>query len=123
MGVVGAALYFWISPVGATIVWSLAVFLLLLSFVSPSVYDTSEELVGYLASRLTTGIGLAVLVGVYATVFWPGAVLMRLRGRDPMNRRFPSPGTTNWKTRTGFGADPELYTRQYTRPHGEVPDA
>lgn len=123
MGLVGAALYAFVNPVGAMVVWGLAAFFLLLALVSPSVYETLGELVTYLASRLTTGIGLLVLIGVWALIFVPAAWLLRLRGRDPLRRRFPMPGSSNWKTRIGYGDDPEIYTRQYTRPHGEVPDA
>jgi len=101
----------------AAIVWALAAFFLALALISASVYETSQTLVTHAASRVTTVLGLAALVLVYALVFVPGRLLLRLRGRDPMNRRFPSAGKTNWNTRVDFGAEPRLYTRQYTRPH------
>jgi hypothetical protein len=117
MGLVGAAFYHFERTTAATVVWTLAAFLLALARLSPSVYETSQALVTHLASRATTGIGLVVLSLVYLVVFVPGRIYLRLRGRDPMNRGFPAAGVTNWHTRVGYGADSKLYAKPYSHAH------
>ena len=46
-----------------------------------------------------------------------GNLLERLRGIDPLNRRFPTGGRSNWIERDA-APDPALYAKQYSGPHG-----
>jgi hypothetical protein len=67
-------------------------------------------------SRLTAPIGWVVshlvLVLVFAAVVTPLAVLLRLLGRDPLNRRPDPRATTYWVDRR-TDSDPRRYFRQF----------
>jgi hypothetical protein len=125
MAVAGGVLYALGRPTAALVVWSLAVFFTALAVLAPSIHATLDALIARAVARIMSGIGLAILVLVYGLIFVPGRLLLRLRRVDPMNRRFPAGGRSNWIERTDRQGDPEMYTRQYTRPHAGadgVPD-
>jgi len=113
----GAVMYALGHATAALVVWSLAVFLTALFLVAPSIHATLDSLVARAASRVTSAIGLAILVLVYGLIFVPGRLLLRVRKVDPMNRRFPGGGRSNWVERTDLQGDVLMYSRQYTRPH------
>jgi hypothetical protein len=123
MAVAGGVLYALGHATAALVVWSLAVFFSAAALFAPSIHATLDALVARAASRVTSAIGLAVLVLVYGLIFVPGRLLLRARRIDPMNRRFPGDGRSNWIERTDLQGDALMYTRQYTRPHGTADGA
>jgi hypothetical protein len=101
----------------ATIVGSLAGLVLLLALVSPGTLHTLQEAVNRAGAWVATGIGLGLLTIVYFTVFWLGALWLKLLRIDPLNRAFPGDGGSNWIDRVGYGKDKLIYGKPYTLPH------
>ena len=66
--------------------------------------------------RLTVPVGACIqvllLCLVYYAVLTPVGLLMRVLGRDPMNRRFDANAASYWAPRRHHG-DPRRYFRQY----------
>jgi len=58
----GAVMYALGHATAALVVWSLAVFLTALFLVAPSIHATLDSLVARAASRVTSAIGLAILL-------------------------------------------------------------
>ncbi len=103
--------------VAGAILLGLASVLVLLAVVAPAVLATLQELAERISVRLASGIGVVILTLVYYSLFLAGSLWLRLRGRDPLDRRFPGDGSSNWIERQGYGDDPALYTKPYTHPH------
>jgi hypothetical protein len=116
-----AAFMFWRGHTTlAAVLGVMMLIVLTLSLVAPSVLHTFQEMVDKLGGLIGSGLGLISLTIVYYLVFFPGAVLNRLFGSDPLERRFPQPGKSNWVHRVGYGADPGIYAKLFTRPHGNT---
>ena len=94
---------------------------LLLALFAPGPLHTLQTAIERLVTWLATGLGLALLTLIYFTVFLGGALWLRLRSIDPLNRTFPGRSRSNWIERTGYGTDDALYSKLYSRPHGEEP--
>lgn len=109
----------WAWP--ARLVLGAAAFLAVLAVVAPGVVETLDRASVRLGRAIGTGVGAVVLTLIYHSVFLAGGAWLRLRGGDPLHRRFPVGGTSNWVEREGFGVDRTLYAKQWTRPHGSTP--
>jgi hypothetical protein len=118
MGAGAALLYFFGHRTAATILGSLAGVVVVLAVVAPGALHTLQELINRLVKWFATTLGLVLLTLVYFTVFCPGALWLRLRSIDVLNRSFPSGGQSNWIDRVGYGTEKLLYEKPYTRPHG-----
>jgi len=54
-----------------------------------------------------------LLVTAFFLLVTPISLLLRLFGRDPLQRRFDARKSTYWQERPQAPADPTRYTRQY----------
>lgn len=115
---VGAVLLHLGYTVPGTILCVLAGLQVALAIVAPAASQTLQELGARLGRRVGTVLGVIMLTLVYYSVFLGGGLWLRIRRIDPLKRRFPTHSRSNWVDRVGFGADPTLYGKQYTRPHG-----
>ena len=118
MGAGAALLYYFGHTTAATIVGILAGVVVVLAYAAPGALHTLQELGRRLGAWVATMVGLVLLTLVYFAVFFPGALWLRLRGIDVLNRTFPSQGKSNWIDRIDYGTDNVLYEKPYTRPHG-----
>ena len=50
---------------------------------------------------------------IFFLVVTPTGILMRLTGRDPLNRRFERSASTYWITRTPPGPEPDTMKNQF----------
>jgi hypothetical protein len=113
----GAVLWALGHPVLAAVPLGLAVVVGVLALVAPSALATFETLVARAGQLLGNALGAVALALMYCTAFTFGGLWLRLRGIDPLNRRFPTAGRSNWIERVP-SADPALYAKQYSGPHG-----
>jgi hypothetical protein len=122
MGAAAALFYFLGHRTAATVLCSLAAVVLVLAVVAPGALHTLQELIERLVGWFASTLGLVLLTVVYFTVFLPGALWLRLRRVDLLNRAFPGRGKSNWIERIDYGTDNLLYQKPYTRPHGRGGD-
>jgi len=122
MGAAAALFYFLGHRTTASVLGILAGVVVALAIVAPAALHTLQELVRRLGGWIASTLGLVLLTVVYFLVFFPGALLLRLRRIDLLNRAFPSQGKSNWIERVGYGTDKLLYHKPYTRPHGQGDD-
>lgn len=116
-----AAFMFWRGHTTlAAVLGVMMLLVLILSVAAPSTLHTFQQMIDKLGGLIGSGLGLVALTIVYYLVFFPGAVLNRLFGQDPLERRFPQPGKSNWIHRVGYGTDPSIYEKLFTRPHGST---
>ena len=98
----------------AWIVLGLGGFVLLLGLIHPPAYRPLHSF-GRLLGR---GVGqlllYLLLVPFYYLFFFPAALYLRLRGRDPMHRGFRPPGVTYWIPRRQ-PPPPGIYERQFLK--------
>jgi hypothetical protein len=66
----------------------------------------------YVAFPIGLVVSYALLAFVYLVVFTPMGLLLRLLGRDPLQRNLDSARTTYWVEHP-TGGDPSRYFRQY----------
>ncbi len=114
MGIIGFLLYRWIKhETMAIVVWSLAGVVLLSSWFVPPVFKAIERFGQKLGHWAGTGLTWLLLVPFFYVVFVPGRLVMRLLGKDPMQRGFPTPETTCWSPRK-TKLDASHYRRQFS---------
>ncbi|MBU0676599.1 MAG: hypothetical protein KJ626_00650 [Verrucomicrobia bacterium] len=65
----------------------------------PPVFDAIERFGKWLGHILGTGVTWLVLVPFYYLCFVPGRVILRMQGKDPMHREFPTDAETYWIAR------------------------
>jgi len=120
MGVIGAILLgLFGHRIVAFVVWGLAAVILILGLAAPPVYrhvDRFGQLIGRAVGGLLTTV---LLTPFYYLVFFPGALLLRLQGRDPLHRPPLEPGRTGWIPRRQ-APTPESYARQFLREDREA---
>jgi hypothetical protein len=117
MAAVAAFLFFIGRSTAATILCALTATIGILALVAPGTLQTLQEVGTRVGIAVGTGLGLGLLTLVYCSVFVAGAVWLRIRHIDLLNRSFPSHGESNWIDRVDYGTDKRLYAKQYTRPH------
>lgn len=98
------------------IVIGIGLVLTTLAVLAPSAYQTIQELMVRLGALVSTGIGAVLLTLVYFTVFAAGSGYLRLRGKDPLDRKTDAGRMTNWIDRDLQPA-PSTYAKQYSLPH------
>lgn len=110
-------LFYFNHLVAAAVICLLSVLAVTLALVAPGPFHTFQEIGRRAGVWVGTGIGMFLLTLVYLLVFVPGGLLLRIAHIDPLNRRFPTRGKTNWLDRINYGEDKLLYRKSYTRPH------
>lgn len=112
----GASLLWFLKPISVLprVMGALGAFLLLLWLSHPIAYSRVQALMAHLLQGLASLITLPVLLLAYFLLLTPIAVLMRLRGRDPLNSRRPSPAaTTEWRQPQPRPHDEEFFRVQF----------
>jgi hypothetical protein len=104
----------------ATVLGAMACVVLLMALFAPGPLHTLQTGIERLVRWLATGLGLVLLTIVYFSVFLGGAIWLKLLRVDMLNRSFPGRGRSNWIDRIGYGTDKALYSKLYSRPHGDV---
>ena len=96
----------------AWVVLGVAGFLLISGLWIAPLFNAVERFLARFARWIGLGLTWLLLVPFFFLVFVPARVLLALRGKDPMRRRFPSNETTAWITRPPK-RNAESYRRQY----------
>lgn len=113
MGVIGFILLKWIGhPTFAKVVWGLAGVVLVLGLAAPRAYRPIHGFGQWLGRAIGALLTYVLLVPLYFLVFTPAALILRLQGRDPMQRQPRDRQYTCW-VRRDRAATPESYTRQF----------
>ncbi len=113
MGVIGFVLFQWIGHhTFARVIWGLAGLILVLGLIAPAAYRPIHRFGQWLGGAVGVLLTWVLLVPLYYLVFTPGALLLRLQGRDPMHRRLRDIKFTCWIPRTRQ-ATTESYDRQF----------
>jgi len=93
------------------IVWTLAAFVLVGGWFAPPIFHAIERFGLGVANYFMIGLNWALLVPFFYLCFFPGRILLKLRGIDPMDRVFPDPRESFWIARKPV--DAEQYKRQH----------
>jgi hypothetical protein len=109
---VGAFFYFKGKPVAAGILWSIGALLLISGFLIPSLFAKIEKAGRWFGKGVGTAITWLLLVPMFYLVFVPGRLILRIRGIDPMCRKFPTDAPTYWVPRKPV-VNLDEYKRQF----------
>jgi hypothetical protein len=119
LGAVGVVLFFALGhAVLAWVVWGLGGLCLMLGLLHPPSYRPLHRFGQILGRGVGQLLVHLLLVPFYYLFFFPVAAYLRLRGRDPMHRRFRPPDLTYWIPHR-HAAPPGIYERQFLKedPH------
>ncbi len=97
----------------AIVVASIAVVVTLASLISVRARSTVESATEWLAAWAGRFISFLVLTIVYALIFVPISLVLRLRGREPLQMRFASGRDTYWDPIIRPVSARKLYTRPF----------
>jgi hypothetical protein len=111
-GLVGALRWRRGHTTSAEVLWGLGAALLLVFLAAPRARRHLYIGWMYAVFPIAFTVSHAVLGALYFLVLTPVGLLMRLLGRDPMQRRFDRAATTYW-TPHAPAEDTERYFRQY----------
>ena len=78
----------------------------------PSFFLAFEKAGRKFGQWVAIGVTWLLLVPFYYLCFVPGRIVILLTGKDPLNRRFPSPSATLWVPRPPV-KDPAQYRKQF----------
>ena len=114
LAAVGAGLFFGLhhkAMAGAA--WAMGALVWISGLWIPRLFKAIERL----GHRLGQGTGILLsyllLVPFYFLVFAPAHAVLALRGKDPMNRRFPSPDESCWTPKKSI-ANLNHYKKQFS---------
>ena len=114
LAVIGAGLFFGLhhkAMAGAA--WAMGALVGISGLWIPRLFTAIERL----GHRLGQGTGILLsyllLVPFYYLVFVPAHAVLALRGKDPMNRRFPSPDESCWTPKKPI-ANLNHYKKQFS---------
>lgn len=111
-GFAGWAWYADRPTLGATLLVA-AVLFLALAFVAPKLLAWPNRLWFKLGMALNAVVSPIVLFVMFAVMFVPVALVMRLAGRDPLKRRFEPGAASYWIDRSPPGPPPESFKQQF----------
>ncbi len=111
--VIGALLY-WLfhKPVMGAVVWGISAFIWLAGLFVPPLFKAIETFFRKFAHWVGIGLTYGLLVPFYYLCFVPAHVILCLKGKDPMQRRFPSSEPTYWIPRPPVH-DVSQYRKQF----------
>lgn len=81
----------------AAIIWFLSILTLVSGFFIPPVYIIFDKISRFSAFLVGTLLTYLLLVPCYYICFFPGHIILKLLGRDPMTRRFDKTAKTYWQ--------------------------
>lgn len=111
-GFAGWAWYAGRPTLGATLLVA-AVLFLALAFVAPKLLAWPNRLWFKLGMALNAVVSPIVLFVMFAVMFVPVALVMRLAGRDPLKRCFEPGAASYWIDRRPPGPPPESFKQQF----------
>jgi hypothetical protein len=110
MAVVASIFYFFGKVWVTLFIAALAIAFLLLALSAPSLYRRKERALLRFAHYFGQALTYLLLIPFYLICFVPARFILKLRGIDHLDRAFPNPNASCWKTKpppTGS------YERQY----------
>jgi hypothetical protein len=111
LGLIGLLLFF-VFAGNPTWLWAIAVFFLLSAILLPAYLLPLNRLWEKLAARLAY-FNNHLLLGLFFYLFvWPTGIMMRLFGRDPMQRR-RDPKALSYLTKVGRKAGADTYSDMF----------
>lgn len=110
-GGIGGLLYWFEHHAMARIVWSISGFLFLCGLLTPRVFRKIERGLRIFAIWVGRILTVLLLVPFYYLVFFPGRLLFKLSGKDPMTRDCPTRQDTYWITCRKI-EDPQVHFRR-----------
>ncbi|HPT16917.1 MAG TPA: hypothetical protein PK388_06515 [Kiritimatiellia bacterium] len=114
LAAVGAGLRFGLHrEIMAGVAWGMGALIAVSGFFLPSLFRALERLGGRLGHGTGVALTYLLLVPFYFLVFVPARAALALRGKDPMQRRFPAPEASCW---TPKKTNPKLnhYRKQFS---------
>lgn len=96
----------------AKVLWGISLFLLVTGLFIPFVFRRIEQFGRWIGKWAGLVITWALMMPVFYLIFLPGRLILRLRGIDPMCRKFPTDAPSYWVPRKPV-QDAEDYKRQF----------
>lgn len=112
LGVAAVLAFVFGHPIPALAVCALSAFVLISGLWLPRVFGAVESAGQRLAAAVSLGLTWGLLVPFYYVCFVPGALLLRMRRKDPMFRRYDSKSPSYWVHRPPVDST-EHFRRQY----------
>lgn len=97
MAVIGLLLHQWIGhQTFGLVIWALAAVVLILGLAAPKAYRPIHRFGQFLGKAVGGLLTWLLLVPLFFLVFFPGAIVLKLTGRDPMSLRRKDDRYTCW---------------------------
>lgn len=97
MALIGLLVYKWLGhAIMAYVVWGLAAVVLVSGLFIPPVFNAIEKFGQLLGLWVGTGLTYALLVPFFYLIMFPGKIVLSIKGKDPMCRKFPSDEKSYW---------------------------
>jgi hypothetical protein len=113
MVVVGWLIYhFFDHLAGPLVVWTLAVLVLVGGWLLPPLFHGFERFGQWLGKSIAIALNWGLLTPFFYLCFVPGRLMLRIKGIDPMDRRFPDDRASFWIPRKPV-ADVAQYRKQH----------
>lgn len=103
----------WGHLIGPAIVWTLAVLVLVGGWLYAPLFHGFERFGALLARWVSLGVTWVLLTPFFYVAFTFGRLVLLLRGRDPMDRKFPDPERTSFWIPRPPVPGPEQYRKQH----------
>jgi hypothetical protein len=102
----------WLGWVGAGLAGGVGVFTLVAGLAAPRAFWALDRFMRRVGHAVGVGLSWLTLMPLFYLVFTPAHGLLKLKGRDPMRRQFPTPDTSCWTPHRRAVAK-DSYTKQY----------
>lgn len=113
MVLVGGLIYYFFDHLtGPVIVWTLASMVLIGGLFAPPLFRAIEHFGMTLGRWIAVGLNWGLLTPFFYLCFFPGRIILKLKGIDPMDRKFPDDKDSFWIPRKPV---PDL--AQYRKQH------
>ena len=113
MVVIGFLIYRWLGhKTMGMIVWGLATVVLVSGFFIPPVFFAIERFGKWLGKWVGEGLTWGLLTPFYYLCFFPANMMLKLKGKDPLHREFPTNEPTYWIPRKPV-KDVSQYRKQF----------
>lgn len=84
------------KPIMAKIVWTIGAIVVLSLLFAPPLHRKIQQFFQWFGAKLALVVTWIVLVPFFYLCFWPGRIILHLKGTDPMHRKFPTNEPTYW---------------------------
>lgn len=96
----------------AKVLWGISLVLLASGLFIPPVFHRIEQFGRWIGKWAGLAITWALMLPVFYLIFLPGRLILKIRGIDPMCRKFPTDAPSYWVPRKPVH-DVEEYKRQF----------